>query len=67
VEDILKVFGIKIITDVGSIYWKGYKNLLNRIDVVPDLKEKTRVDELLHLYTDVCLKSNYEKDMDMVK
>jgi hypothetical protein len=55
---------------------------LNSSEVVSDLKEKSRVDELgnilfepqnykwltlLHLYADVYLKPEYEKDMDMAK
>jgi hypothetical protein len=44
VEDIFKVFCAKAISDIGSIYREEFEGLLNRDDVVFDLKEKSRVE-----------------------
>jgi hypothetical protein len=78
----IKELGVKGIRDVGGYFREELRGLLNGTDVVPDLKEKSRVDELgyilfepqnyklftlLHLYADVYLKPGYEKDMDMAK
>jgi hypothetical protein len=78
----IKELGVKGIRDVGGYFQEELRGLLNSSDVVPDLKEKNRVDELgyilfepqnykwltlLHLYTNVYLKPGYEKDIDMVK
>jgi hypothetical protein len=78
----IKELGVKAISDVGGFFREQVGGLLNRPDVVPDLKEKSKVDELgyilfepqnykwltlLHLYADVYLKSGYERDMGMTK
>jgi hypothetical protein len=73
---------VKGIRDVGGYFREELRDLLNSSYVVPDLKEKSRVEELgyilfkpqnykwltlLYLYADVYLKPGYEKDMDMAK
>jgi hypothetical protein len=81
-EYLIKELVVKGISDVGEYVREELRSLFNSSDVVPDLKEKSRVDELgyilfepqnykwltlLHLHADVYLKPGYEKDMDMAK
>jgi hypothetical protein len=78
-EHMIKELGVKNIRDVGGYFQEELRGLLNSSDVVPDLKEKSSVDELgyilfepqnykwltlFHVYADVYLKPGYEKDMD---
>jgi hypothetical protein len=46
VECMIKKLGVKTISNVGGFFLEELRGLLNRFDVVPDLKEKCRVDEL---------------------
>jgi hypothetical protein len=70
-ERMIKELGVKGIRDVGGYFLEELQGLLNSSNVVSDLKEKSRVDELgyilfepqkynwltlLHLYADVYLK-----------
>jgi hypothetical protein len=45
-ERMIKELGVKTISHVGGFFHEQVGALLNRPDVVPDLKEKSRVDEL---------------------
>jgi hypothetical protein len=78
----VKELAVKSIRDVGGYFREELRGLLNNSEVVPDLKEKSWVDELgyilfepqnykwltlLHLYANVYLKPGYEKDVNFAK
>jgi hypothetical protein len=81
-ECMIKELGVKAISDISGFFREQVGGLFNSSYVVPDLKEKSRVDELgyilfepqnykwltlLHLHSDFYLKKWFEKDMDMAK
>jgi hypothetical protein len=78
-EDLYKLFDGKITTEIGLTYYPKLIELMDRLEVIPHLKEKFRVNEhyiltyerkhklftLLKLYIFVYFKCEYTNDMDM--